>query len=296
MNTCTLGNLLESIGQIETPIIVHVHELNFWIKHRLGLDNFNRLLNFNPHFIACSNAVKDNLINICKVPSQQIEVVHAFVPTDSLIQSRTKTKQQVRQELGIGKDTFVVVSCGTLDWRKGADLLIPLVVLLKEKMPTNNFVCLWIGGWQNKLSESEMKFAIEKAGIENNLLLTGHKQDPINYLGAGNMFMLLSREDPFPLVMSEAGICKLPVVGFERSGGVTEFVENEAGFTVPYLNLNAMANQIINLYKNPDKVQKMGKNAYKKVCNLYSENILAPKILDRINYVSSEVREYSSAE
>ena len=289
VNTCTLGNLLESIGNINVPVMVHIHELAFWIKYRVGLENFNRLLKYEPHIIACSNAVRDNLINTCNVSPQQIEVIHAFIPTERLRQNKTKTRTQMRNELNIDRDVFVLAGCGTLDWRKGADLLIPLLVLLKEKLSVNDFVCVWVGGWQTEVSESEMRFTIEKAGLEKNIILTGYKTNVIDYLGAADAFLLLSREDPFPLVMSEAGICKLPVIGFDGSGGVTEFVESEAGLTVPYLNLNAMAEEIVRLYHAPDLVKKMGENAYRKVHELYSEDILAPKILDSIERISQGV-------
>ncbi|WP_019505372.1 DUF6212 domain-containing protein [Pleurocapsa sp. PCC 7319] len=288
VNTSTLGDLLDAVGLIPSPVIVHIHELTFWIKYRLGLDKFNKLLKYNPRFIACSNAVKHNLMETCKVPAEQIEVIHAFVPTDSLIKSKVKTKKEARRELNIDLDTFVIASCGTLDWRKGADLLIPLAVLLKEKLPTQKFVFLWVGDWQNELSKAEMEFVIAKAKLQDHLLLTGYKKDPINYLEAGNIFLLLSREDPFPLVMSEAAICKLPIVGFEGSGGVTEFVESEAGLTVPYLNLNSMADAISYLFDSPKLVEKMGNNAYKKVFELYSEDVLAPKILALINQMSQK--------
>jgi glycosyltransferase involved in cell wall biosynthesis len=286
VNTCVLGDLLESIGQIPTKTIVHVHELTFWIKYRLGVDKFRNLLNYNPKIIACSRAVRDNLLELCQVPAEQIDVIHAFVPTDELIAARSKTRQEVRQELDISEDTFIFTSCGTLDWRKGADLLMPLLVNLREQMTSHKFKFLWVGAWMDDVSESQMQHAIYKAGLEDCIIFTGYKTNPIDYVGAADAFILLSKEDPFPLVMLEAGICKLPVIGFEGSGGVSEFVETDAGFTVPYLNLRVMAEKAAFLVSSPDLTRSMGENACRKVIELYSQNVLAPKIADLVCQVS----------
>ena len=277
-----MGDLVESIGQINTPMIVHIHELYFWIKYRLGIDKFNKYLKYNPKFIACSNFVKDNLVNNFNINAEKIEVIHDYVPVEKLIENITKTRAEIRQELNLSEDTFVIASCGTLDWRKGADLLVALVVLLKEKLPAKKFVYLWIGAFPNELSEFEMDFTIKKAGLEENIMLIGHQTNPVNYLNASDIFVLLSKEDPFPLVMSESAVCKLPIVGFEGSGGVSELVESDAGFLAPYLNLAVMVEKIAILYDNPNLRKEMGENAYRKVNELYNETVLAPKVMQLI--------------
>ena len=283
VNTSVLGALLDSIERIPSPVIVHVHELKFWINHRLGIENFNRLFKYNPHWIACSNAVKDNLVNYCLVPSEKIDVIHSFIPTHKLLEVPEKNRQEMRDNLNLSESTFTIACCGTLDWRKGGDLIVPLLVILKEKLPPQEkFVCIWVGNWMNPLSQAEMKYAMEKAGLENNIIFTGHQNYPLNYMSCADVFLLLSREDPFPLVMLEAGLCKLPVVGFDGSGGVTEFVESDAGLLAPYLNLGLMAEKIDRLYNNPRLRQEMGENAYRKVNELYNETVLSPKILQLI--------------
>lgn len=281
VNTCTLGGLLNSIGKINTPIIVHVHELSFWIKYKLGIEKFNLLLEYNPHWIACSNAVKNNLLNFCNLPSQKIEVIHEFIPFVDDLSQQSSLRQKVRKELKIAENTFVLASCGTIDWRKGGDLLIPLVVLLQKKLPHHNFVCIWIGSLTTEV-ENEMRYVIEQAGIQQNIMLLGSKTNALDYMSAADAFLLLSREDPFPLVMLEAGACRLPVIAFDGSGGASEFVESDAGMLAPYLDLEAMAQNVVRLFENTELRKSMGDRAYAKVKNLYNENILAPKIVDLI--------------
>jgi len=281
VNTCTLGGLLNSIGQIPTPVIVHVHELSFWIEYKLGIEKFNLLLQYNPHWIACSNAVKNNLLNFCHVPSQKIEVIHEFIPFVDNLNQQPSLRQKIRKELKLAENTFVLASCGTIDWRKGGDLLIPLVVLLQKKLPHHNFVCIWIGSLTTEV-ENEMRYVIEQAGIQQNIMLLGSKTNALDYMSAADAFLLLSREDPFPLVMLEASACRLPVIAFDGSGGASEFVESDAGMLAPYLDLDAMAHNVVRLFENTELRKSMGDRAYAKVKNLYNENVLAPKIVDLI--------------
>jgi glycosyltransferase involved in cell wall biosynthesis len=67
-----------------------------------------------------------------------------------------------------------------------------------------------------------------------------------------------------------------PIICFDKSGGEPEFVEDDCGFIVPYLDLDAMSNRIIQLYQSPDLRQKLGENAKQKVCDRHDISVAAP--------------------
>ena len=59
---------------------------------------------------------------------------------------------------------------------------------------------------------------------------------------AADVFALTSREDPFPTVVLEALSAGLPVVAFDRSGGIPDMLrETKQGDIVPYGDVTAMA-------------------------------------------------------
>ncbi len=88
--------------------------------------------------------------------------------------------------------------------------------------------------------------------------------------------------------MSEAAVCQLPTVGFDGSGGVTEFVESDAGLLAPYLNLEVMAEKIKMLYEDFKLRKELGENAFKKINELYNERVLAPKVVQLIQSLIEE--------
>ena len=58
-----------------------------------------------------------------------------------------------------------------------------------------------------------------------------------DYFSIFDVFALMFREDPFPLVCLEAALLEKPNLCFARAGGASELVESDSGFVVPYLDL-----------------------------------------------------------
>ncbi len=94
---------------------------------------------------------------------------------------------------------------------------------------------------------------------------------------------MMSREDPYPIVNLEAAFLGKPLLCFANTGGSPEFIEKDAGFVVPYLNIDAMSNKAIALIKNEKLRKCFGDQARAKVLRRHTTSIDAPKILKLIN-------------
>jgi glycosyltransferase involved in cell wall biosynthesis len=81
--------------------------------------------------------------------------------------------------------------------------------------------------------------------------LAGGRVDTASYFGAADAFALTSREDPFPMVNLEAMARGVPVVAFVDAGGAVEVLTQRAGIVVPYLDVKAMAREIVALCEAP---------------------------------------------
>lgn len=76
--------------------------------------------------------------------------------------------------------------------------------------------------------------------------------------------------DPFNRTNIEAMACKKPVIGTSY-GGTPEIVQDGAtGYIVNPLNVEVMAQKIIDLLKNPDKAKKFGEAGYERVKTEFS--------------------------
>ena len=77
-------------------------------------------------------------------------------------------------------------------------------------------------------------------------------------------------EHSFPGVVLEAMAMEKPVIAFQSGGIPEQFVDGESGYLVPKGDIDSLVERIIDLYNNPDKRHKIGKNARKHLLKNFS--------------------------
>jgi glycosyltransferase involved in cell wall biosynthesis len=110
----------------------------------------------------------------------------------------------------------------------------------------------------------------------------GTRPDAREYFCAFDVFALVSREDSYPLVCLEAASMGKPIVCFDRAGGAREFVEDDCGFVVPYLEVEVMAERTLELLESDEIRRRMGERAKAKVRRRHDVDVAAPRVLDVI--------------
>ncbi len=73
------------------------------------------------------------------------------------------------------------------------------------------------------------------------------------YMVGADVFLMSSRQDPYPCVVQEAMASALPVITFAGSGGTTEMVAGGGGVVCPYGDIEAVAKAIFVYSKNSEK-------------------------------------------
>ena len=113
-------------------------------------------------------------------------------------------------------------------------------------------------------------------------LLLGERRraDAAEWFAAFDAFALTSREDSFPLTCLEAASLGVPVLCFAGAGGEPEFVEQDAGFVVPYLDVEAMAERVREMAASKALTQSLGRRAQQKVRERHDVAVAGPKILE----------------
>jgi glycosyltransferase involved in cell wall biosynthesis len=107
---------------------------------------------------------------------------------------------------------------------------------------------------------------IKKANLENKIKFLPPSSEMTCFYQSLDIFLLTSREDPYPLVVLEAANASVPVICFKNAGGSPEFIEkSNGGICVDYLDLEAMGNAVIHYYNNNSEREKAGSNAKKRL-------------------------------
>jgi glycosyltransferase involved in cell wall biosynthesis len=280
-NTLLSAKAYPFLADGNLPVITHVHELEQSIRKQLTDNDIAVFKQFTSNFIACSASVGANLRLNHGIAPEKIDLVYEFIGTTT--ESKPDQINQ-RRLLCIPENKTIIWGCGTIDWRKGTDLFIRTASSLR-KQNGDDFLFIWIGQntWDNEYNDwgswqAQADFILEHQ-LSDYILFLGEKEVPSNYFGCGDIFYLPSREDPFPLVCIEAADAGLPLVCFAGAGGMDEFVGTDAGFLVPFADVESAAHAIGNLINDKDLREQLGKNAKKRANSSHSDDIALPAIL-----------------
>ncbi|GAB3947931.1 hypothetical protein GCM10028805_21100 [Spirosoma harenae] len=269
VNTVTSSRWFRQLDiPAKTPVVTFVHELAMSVRIYTHPDELAYLLQRTNHLLAVSKAT-----------ARYYEQVHGFNParislytlidTPSLESNVQKARSQptIYSSLGLPDDALIVGGCGNAEWRKGNDLFVTLAkqVIGRYRNTTGQPIhFVWVGMPPGSLHD-DLWLDIQKAGLASYVHLIPPTPDVLRYISRFDVFVLCSREDPYPLVVFEAGLCDVPVVCFDGAGGSPELVETDGGFVVPYLDLDAMSERILELLHQPALRQQMGKRLGQKI-------------------------------
>jgi glycosyltransferase involved in cell wall biosynthesis len=137
---------------------------------------------------------------------------------------------------------------------------------------------MWVGGEASEPSAIEFDHEVRALGLEGRCVRVPSTAEVMEFYAGMDIFALTSREDPFPLVMLEAGACGVPVVCFDQTGGGPEFVAHDAGLIAPYLDLPTFADHLEKLLHDRELRKRFGEAASKRALEFTVET-QAPKLL-----------------
>lgn len=256
-------------GQIDipdrTPVITFVHELAMSVRTYTRPGDLAHLLHRTTQLLAVSKATARYYEQEHNVDPTRI-LLYTLIDTPRLIQAVGQARQQpdVYAALNLPEHALIVGGCGNAEWRKGNDLFVSIarqVIDRESRQPSRlpaDIHFVWVGMPSGSLRD-DLLLDIKKAGLAERIHLIPPTPDVLRYMARFDVFVLCSREDPYPLVMFEAGLSEVPVVCFDGAGGAPELIGNDGGYVVPYLDLDAMSNCLLNLLHSPNLRQKMGR-------------------------------------
>jgi len=155
----------------------------------------------------------------------------------------------------------VLLTVGRLIPRKGQEIVIRAIPLIKRKIPNITYLIVGEGPERKKLLK-----LIEELGVEAEVKLVGRVSDGLLplYYNACDIFLMVNQVvnevdfEGFGLVFLEAGACGKPVIA-SRYGGVEDAViDGVNGVLLPEADVGKVAEAVIGLLENPEFARKLG--------------------------------------
>lgn len=250
-------------------IIAHIHELNTAIK--ACLPSFQEHIPYIDQFISVSKLVMENLNKNWKVNPDINLLFYAF-------SDKVATKDITLEKVKNSDKVFEVGASGLVFSRKGDDLFIQVANYIKTRYPEIKIKFTWVGQI-SYLQRLSVEADLEKANLKEIVFFVGEQSNPEKYFQNFDVFLLPSREDPFPLVCIEVGKMGVPIICFEKATGTAEILTNGGGFVVPYLDCVAMAEKLL-LYYYDDELRRNDGEMNRHNFADFTSDILAERIFN----------------
>ncbi len=251
VGSCSLVPLvMEDLNH--TPSLLHLHELEAIIQYFNAGQSFEKAIPFIDRWIAASDLVSNNLVERHHIPVKKIDRVYEYIDVSQW------EREPAATHLTEGK--FIIGSAGGVHWRKGYEFFILLGRELKKRKVIGDME-LWWAGRVDEEHRTIIAEDLQKLDLLDHVKFIGISSEMELFYQQLDIFVVTSREDPYPVVALEAALFGMPILCWNRGTGTRELVEQGAGLTVDYLDIHAMADAVLELKDDPVKRKKMGEKA-----------------------------------
>ncbi|MDX1934719.1 MAG: glycosyltransferase [Capsulimonadales bacterium] len=202
-------------------------------------------------------------------PQAKTTVIHCLMPWPvSRYAGNAEQRQEVRREFETAEEDVVLIQASRLAAWKGHVRLLDALGHLKD---VPGWVFWAVGGPQTdeEVSYFEgLKAQADRLGIRDRIRFAGQRKDVPRLLPAADIYCQANTaSEGFSMSFIEAFSAGLPVVTTDI-GSAREAVSEDVGFTTPVGDAPAFAAALKTLITDPERREKMGDAARKRVVAL----------------------------
>lgn len=199
--------VVRSLPAARRPRMVYT-EHNEWGRHNRLTRTLNRItIGREDHVIAVSDAVRQSMR--CSSP---IEVLEHGIDVEA-VALQQRHRADVRAELGLTPDEYVIGTVANLRKEKAYDVLLRAAAIVIEACPEARFVSVGQGPLESSIRELH-----EELRLGDRFLLLGYRADAVRVMSGFDAFTLASRHEGLPVALMEAMALGLPVVSTSVGG------------------------------------------------------------------------------
>lgn len=261
------GSLVSMLTRV--PIVWRLHDILsqefFDIK---VIRIISMIANIVPKKILCvSNSVL-KVLEAVGVPERKLLTIYngvdaAFGHDESY---------SLRSEFNILQSSVLVGWFGRLTPWKGPDIFLKAA---KGVLQVCDNICFVIVGdtlYEADEYYGELTNLSRELAISDRIIFTGYRENSLRLMASVDILAHTSvLPDPLPTVVLEGARLGKAIVA-ANAGGVPEIIQNgKQGLMVPPNDVRALSQAIIELLKNPDRRERLGKAAKEKVLRKFSK-------------------------
>ena len=167
-----------------------------------------------------------------------------------------RLERECASSLELPPEAQIVLGVGYADMRKGFDIFLEVAERIGCRKQT---LFVWLGHQDESLLP-KLKPRMTKLINNGKLALPGLVSNTDEYYAAADLYLLTSREDPYPSTVLEALDVGVPVIGFHNVTGVAKLIVENGGRLVPEFDVLALwsmkACRLLERASSEDRLQR----------------------------------------
>ena len=223
------------------------------------------------------------LIESVGVPEDKITVIYNGVGEEMLTRKPDAQRLEgLRVKFGISGTAPVIVTIARVLPRKGQDMVIRALQLVKKEFPDIVYLVVGEGRFKNKFIE-----LAQDMDVSGSVIFTGGvgHEEIIDYLDLADVFVMPSREwdnkiEGLPNALIEAGARAKPVIASKQGGSAEAVKDGVSGILVSPESVTGIADAVASLLRDPVKARLMGESGRDRVREFYTEAGMIKNYID----------------
>jgi glycosyltransferase involved in cell wall biosynthesis len=218
-------------------------------------------------YIFVSSRCRDKWLELLQLHEKKAFYVPNCCREDLIEEIKKTDRENARKKLGLPKDKFIVACVGSIQLRKGQDLLVDAGDELVTLIP-DLFICLIgseIGEWGKRLCTH-----ISNRYPDSLFKSVGKQMNALEYIHAADLLVLPSRAEAMPRVILEAMALETPVLASDVDGIPELIDDNVTGLLFKHDHPEGMINGMAELALNHQKRADFSARACKKYWDSFS--------------------------
>lgn len=212
------------------------------------------------------------------------QVIHNAVDSEHL-RKEGQLAGDVRAELGLERDAFVVGTLAGFHREKDYPMLLRCAQRVCLQTEDIHFVCAGDGPRYEEMTQLR-----DHLGLEGRVHFLGYRKDTAALLAAFDVFVLMSEGEGFPRSVIEAMWLQRPVVATDVIGINEALDDGVEGYLVGPGDDEAAARRIMELYRDRELRESMGRAGRRRVESRHTLADLAESIATVYEELLAEVR------
>ncbi len=207
------------------------------------------------------------------------DVIHNGIDLAKFNPDSAESKN-LRNELGIANDAFVICSIGRITAQKDPMNLIKAFKEISLQHPRT--ILLMVG--DGDLKEKAIAL-VKELGLEKSVVFQKSRADVADILYSSDIFCLPSLWEGFPIALLEAMAMRKPVIATEVDGSMEIIQHKKNGLLIKPENITMLVNAVVELINDEQFRNRLASEAHQTIINEFDVKKMTKKIEDVYNNI-----------